>query len=307
MNSLVKQNALVIGGESFIGSSLVNHLSKLNTRVLKTTRHKENINDTTLYLNLEEHIEEFKVPEYIDTAYICAAEANIERCEKDSLRAYAINTLAPLKIAKILLNQKIFIVFLSTSAVFDGKSPKKKVEDPTNPMTFYGLQKLGAELGLKRMGEDILIVRPTKVFSLKSPLLKNWIEKLKSGAFITPFSDLTVSPIHIDYLTNSLILLGERKEGRVVHISGEKDITYENLAYLFAEAFSFSKTLVRPMCSKNSEAFIPHRPLYTSLDTSEIESKLKLKAQKIDHFIENILCEFNRTEENLKNGTSLGN
>lgn len=304
MNPFLTQRSLVIGGDGFIGSALADHLSKLQAPVLKTTRNVKNITSCNLYFDMQGNVEEFKIPEDINTAYICAAESNIEKCEKNPSRSYLINTQAPIRLAKKLVKKNIFVIFLSTSAVFDGKSPRKKIEDSPNPMTTYGFQKLETELGLKEISENILVVRLTKTLSARSPLLKNWLEKLSEGKIIHPFSDMTVSPIHIDYLTDILITLGEKRRGGILQVSGESDATYENLARCVADIFSFSQDLVQPICSTNSDIKISYRPLYTSLDTSETEHRLNLKPQKLEICLKNILLEYKKMMVNVNNSVT---
>ena len=160
-----KNNILIIGGDGFIGKALAKKLKEQQDTVYTTTRHYDSISEKNLYLDFSQDITDFIIPEGVDLAFICAAKTNIVECEKNPEIAHKINTLNPIYLAEKLLEKGIFVVFLSTSAVFDGSKPYFKAEESPCPKTTYGKTKAEVEAYLKKHPEHTLIVRPTKLLS----------------------------------------------------------------------------------------------------------------------------------------------
>ncbi len=126
---------LVIGGTSFIGSSLITWLRSRNYDVDYTTR-------ATLDL--------LAVPEKLgtyDVVYVCAAKTRLIDCEDDPT-AYRINVDAPAAIARAAGMAKI--VMLSTEAV------ERAIH------LAYSMQKALCEISLRTVCDPV-IVRLSKV------------------------------------------------------------------------------------------------------------------------------------------------
>ncbi len=127
--------ALVIGGTSFIGSSLVPALRGCGHDTDYTTR-------ATLDL--------LAVPEKLgayDVVFICAAKTRLIECEDDAT-AYRINVDAPVAIARAVYPAKI--IMLSTEAVERALHLN------------YSMQKALVEIALRTVCDPV-IVRLSKV------------------------------------------------------------------------------------------------------------------------------------------------
>jgi dTDP-4-dehydrorhamnose reductase len=99
-----------------------------------------------------------------------AACTDLEGCERDPDRAFAVNALAVRHVAEAADHVGAWLCHVSTDYVFDGKSPTPYVEwDAPNPLSVYGRSKLGGE---HEVGERATIVR------------SSWLAGVAGGSFV---------------------------------------------------------------------------------------------------------------------------
>lgn len=78
-----------------------------------------------------------------------AAMTNVDGCEADPGRAFAVNGIGTRNIAEGARRCGAHVVYISTDYVFDGTSERPYVEwDRTNPLSVYGRSKLAGEFEL---------------------------------------------------------------------------------------------------------------------------------------------------------------
>jgi dTDP-4-dehydrorhamnose reductase len=94
-----------------------------------------------------------------------AAETDVMRCERDPQHAYFVNSIGTYNVAVAAREVGAKLVYISTSAVFDGTKKKPYAEtDVPNPQDYYGRSKYLGEVIVKDMLSDYLIVRIAWVF-----------------------------------------------------------------------------------------------------------------------------------------------
>lgn len=265
---------MIIGGDGFLGHSIAKTLRESGKRVITTSRKTQNLSDSCIYLDLTEDISSWEVPDDVDTAFICAAVTSIEQCRAHPEKSRKINVENTINIASKLVNKGTAIIFPSTNLVFDGLKPFCKVDDLVYPLTKYSRQKNETETGLLKQEKNIAIARFTKIFGPETPLVLNWIEQLKRGIIIHPFSDMALAPVSIDFAVNALIEIANRKSYGVWHISAKEDITYEELAMYLARRVGVSQQYVQPIKAIDSGLSFELIPKYTTLDTSRLQKEL---------------------------------
>jgi dTDP-4-dehydrorhamnose reductase len=258
---------LIVGGDSLIGRNLISPFKRQGFRIWQTTRRRQGVSDEALYLDLGKDRRLWSFPEVkVDFAILCAAITSTQKCEDDPDATRRINVTATVALARKLAAQGSFVIFLSTSAVFDGSRPFATADEPVNPKTEYGRQKAEAEKQLLRLGSSIAITRLGKVFYPGMPLFQSWITDLKAGKIIRPFSDLVCAPISLIAVVNFLLKVAKEKCGGISHLSGREDITYADVARWVAGMIGAHRTLVQPIESRN-QARIVHVPNHTTLAT----------------------------------------
>lgn len=267
---------IVIGSDSRIGSALIYTYINSDTSVWQTSRKSENIKDQSIFLDLSNENYEWVLPsKKIKIAFFCAAVTSIEYCKNEPEISAQINVRNTLSLARRLLDAGIFLIYISTNAVFDGTKSHANSDDSKNPQTNYGKQKAEVEEELLKMGKKVAIVRFGKVIPPDMSLIINWIESLKHGKFINTFSDMFMAPISLEFAIKTLVKVAEKRMKGIIQATANNDISYTDAAVYLAEKIGTNKSLVKEISYK--EANISFSPKYTTLDTTTL-NQLNLSA-----------------------------
>ena len=112
--------------------------------------------DITRFESLKACLEKFK-PEVVIHA---AAFTDVDGCELDPEKAYAVNALGTRNVAVAALEFGAVIVYVSTNEVFDGTASEPYWEfDRPNPVGIYGRSKLAGEQFVREILSRFFIVR----------------------------------------------------------------------------------------------------------------------------------------------------
>ena len=183
-------------------------------------------------------------------------------------------------ISKIqLISQKnvqndVFFIFPSTNLVFDGSVPFRKSYESRSPMTEYGRQKAEAEKQLISLGENVAIVRFTKIISPETPLIRMWCDNIRSSRPIYPFSNYVMSPVPNLLAGEILYRIAQKRICGIHQVSGPQDISYAEAAYHIAKRLHVEENLVRPTTIEDAGVAIEYNPAFTTLDSTETERKV---------------------------------
>jgi dTDP-4-dehydrorhamnose reductase len=107
-------------------------------------------------------------------------------------------------------------------------------------------------------------------------LLQNWIARLKHNQEIFPFLDKVVSPLYLPFVVQTFYQIAHKRLLGITQISGERDITYADLAYRLAQKLGVNSTLVRPIPVQQSGLSFENNPLHTTLDCTRLISELNV-------------------------------
>jgi dTDP-4-dehydrorhamnose reductase len=207
-------------------------------------------------------------PVQINIAILCAAVTSLENCRLDPDSSRQVNVVGTVALVKRLIKGGAFVVFLSTNLVFDGETPFAKPTNPVNPQTEYGRQKAEAESQLLACGDQVAIVRFSKILSSRSPLFQGWIQDLKAGKAIHPFSDMVMAPVSLTFAVEVLLEVAARRLPGIFQVSARQDMSYAAAAQYIARQLGADLELVQPISYR--ESGVDFAPLYTSLDTGRI-------------------------------------
>ena len=94
--------------------------------------------------------------------------------------------------------------------------------------------KAAGEQALLSYGERHTILRMTKVLSPGEGIFSQWVDQLKSGKDIEAICDHFFCPISIENVTSAISALLNTHLPGIVHISGERDISYFDAALFLA-------------------------------------------------------------------------
>ena len=227
--------SLIIGGQSMIGSALADQLQRAGRHVRTTSRRT----GAAMQLDLAEPIDAWTPPADVDTAYLCAAIGSLQRCEAEPELTRRINVQQTLAVAQRLAEAGTRVVLLSTNLVFDGSDPQPDPQTPPSPQCAYGRQKAEAERGVLALGDRGVVVRMTKIFPPRPPLLAKWIDAWQRGRPTEAFTDLVAAPLPRDVLVERLARISaphwQRPEHGIVQLSGDRDWSYHEMACHLAD------------------------------------------------------------------------
>lgn len=152
-----------------------------------------------------------------------AAYTNVVQAEIDKDRCYKDNVVAASNLINASRVHNAVLVYVSTDFVFDGKSSRPyKVDDPTNPINYYGACKLEAEQIVQSSLTEYFIVRTSWLFSHNEG---NFFTKILSAAKenneISVVIDEIGSPTSTLFLSRALLSLMEINDYGIYHVSNQ--------------------------------------------------------------------------------------
>lgn len=216
-------------------------------------------------------LEEFRPSVVIHSA----AERRPDVVEKQQDKTKALNVTATQTLADLCAQRNIYLLYISTDYVFDGKNPPYAPDATTNPLNAYGIS--------KRDGECV-ILQHSKFGVLRVPILYGPVEYLGESAVTTLFSGVKDStkpvkmcdyqqryPTHVTNCGQVCVGLAELRAPGIWHFSGKETFTKHKMALVMAEIFGLSKEHLVPV---NEPSPGPLRPYDCKLESSATEKAL---------------------------------
>ena len=284
----ISSKAIIVGADGVIGSALYDCLVPNYSAVYGTSRRVQKRQDFS-QIDLSNSFDGLsKIAGRCEIAFICAAITKAVDCENNRAESYAVNVTNTLKIIKILQDLGVFVVWLSSNAVFSGESPFSGLDEPYMPLTEYGRQKADAEQKILDLG-GVAIIRLTKVLSKNTPLKRGWVDDLRVGKEIHPFSDAYFSPISLNYATNAIAKVGRNGGSGIFNISGSDDISYSDFARILAVKLCGVDHLVKPVTKAMAKSTMLATGRYSSLDMKQMTAMAYIKPQLCVDLLEDIL------------------
>ena len=216
------------------------------------------------------------------------AITDVELCEKEKELTKKINVTATEILALESEKNNIFLIYMSTDYVFDGKLGMRKEEDEPNPINFYGKSKLDGEKICKKITTPNIIIRTSTPFGIHSK--KNsfpfWIKKnLELKKEIPVLINQHTSPTNILNISKMLIEIIEKKITGIIHLSGDTKISRYDFAIKIAEILNIDKKFLKPIKIEQMN-WKAQRPKDSSLDVSKAKKLLKNKPETIEKSLE---------------------
>jgi dTDP-4-dehydrorhamnose reductase len=282
---------LIVGGDSEIGGAIFSALKSQDHAVAATTRRRDRVASDRLFLDLAASLDGWEPPQGATSACVCAAVARLADCAADPEASAHINVSQTLMLVDKLLRCGIYVLFLSTNQVFDGRVPQVPPDAPHSPVSEYGRQKARTESALceyMARGAPIGILRLAKVVSPHMTLLQRWIADLAKGVPISAFTDMTLAPTRIASVTSVISpLLSERPSG-IFQLTGPRDVSYADVGHFLAERLGVESSLVQPARARAAGLPAGATPLHTTLDSSALRNRYGFELTDVWQVIESV-------------------
>ncbi|WP_200410863.1 dTDP-4-dehydrorhamnose reductase [Virgibacillus salexigens] len=202
----------------------------------------------------------------------CAAYTDVDQCENMKMKAFQVNTLGSLNIAKSCKSHKVKLVYISSDYVFDGESNVAYSEtSKPNPKNTYGLSKwLGEEVVLKTNPESY-IVRTSWLYGHGG---KNFVRTIwylaKQGQEVSVVSDQIGSPTYAEDLVEKCLEIFESPYG-IYHISNQGKCSWYDLARVIYQESGTGIHLVKPVLTKDYQKTSVPRPFFSALKMERLK------------------------------------
>ena len=268
---------LVVGSNSLVGRAYFEYLQATETLVLGTTRRHEALDESHIYLDLASDLSQWSCPQNVKVAVLCAGITSLAVCQDDPAGTWRVNVEGKSALVNQLLMGGAHIIYLSTSAVFDGSIAFCPVDASPNPMTEYGRQHAESERRLQALGDSATIIRFTKIIGPELPLLSGWVRSLKCGNQVSPYSEMVMAPIPVSFAVEVIDRVAKSSINGIFHASGNFDVTYADTASFFAKTLGADPDLVQPINSERGNWDNGSVPSHTTLDNSRISSEFGIE------------------------------
>ncbi len=243
-----------------------------NTSPLKGLPFEIQIMDLVNH-NFEEEVLEIYKP---DAVIHCAAIANLEECEKNPELAYLTNSVVPGEIAYQCSKRDVKFVYISTDAVFDGKSGNYSEQDRTNPLSVYAKTKRTGEENVQNQNAEAIIARVNFFgWSLSGTrsLAEFFFNNLISKNPINGFIDVHFCPLYVTHLSEILLEMIHADLSGTYHVVSSDQMTKYEFGCAIADQFGLDHSLIHPISVTRSN-LKAERSLNLTLSSKKLSNDL---------------------------------
>ncbi|MBV8375169.1 MAG: dTDP-4-dehydrorhamnose reductase [Candidatus Eremiobacteraeota bacterium] len=212
-----------------------------------------------------------------DALVNCAAFHNVDRCESEPERAYAVNAIAVDRAAALCELRGVAFVTFSTDYVFDGTATRPYVEnDCPRPLSVYGVSKLAGELLTQRRGAKALIVRTCGVYGVRPSASKGhtFVDRVIAQARATQpmrvVTDVVASPTFAGHLATAVRRLLEAGASGLYHVADRGPVSWYDFAAEALRQAGIGGNL-EPISAAVWKTTAP-RPAFSALESGKLRS-----------------------------------
>ena len=171
------------------------------------------------------------------------------------------------------------MLYISTDAVFDGKSGDYLETDEPNPQNVYARTKLDGERAVIEEAPDAVVARVNFYgWSLtgKRSLAEFFFNNLKVGQQIKGFTDVYYNPMLVNGLALILMKLFEKDLNGIYHTVSSETLSKYDFGVRLAEKFEFDPELITPV-SISDAGLVASRSNNLTLSTEKITTDLGIE------------------------------
>jgi dTDP-4-dehydrorhamnose reductase len=268
----MKRILLVIGAKGMLGRDLVGVL------------HSSFPDDEIVGWDIEE-IDIQKEEESVskieklrpDIVIHTAAYTDVDGCERDEERAFAVNAEGTKYVAWAAARCRAKMVYLSTDYVFDGNKREPYLEsDLPHPLNVYGRSKLQGEQYAQELVKDGLIIRTQWLYGRHG---KNFVGSILHQArekkALSIVNDQIGSPTYTTDLARAISVLIQFDAQGIFHVTNSDRCTWFTFGQTILNLSGMNEVKVIPISSE--ELHRPAvRPSYSVFNCQKLKEKTGL-------------------------------
>ncbi len=221
---------VVIGGTGQLGSALVEAMVGAGLACVGLGHEELEVTDSQRVVEVLGVLEPAAV---VNTA----AFHKVDACEDDPRRAFEVNALGALNVARACRQVGARCVYVSTDYVFDGsKLEPYTEEDRPNPINVYGASKLAGEHLVLQTCPDGLVVRVASLFGGRGARGKGTnfvltvLDRAQRGEPLRVVDDVRMSPTYTRDAARAIVGLVQGGATGVFHVVNQGSCTWYELA-----------------------------------------------------------------------------
>lgn len=259
---------LITGSNGLLGQHLVKLLVQNKAiRVVASARgenrlkSKEGYEYLSLDISDRQKVHQVIAAERPDVIIHGAAMTRVDDCEVKKDLCWEVNVSATRYLIEAAQQSGASFLLVSTDFIFDGEAGPYDENALPDPLSFYGLSKLAAEMLVLGSGLNAAIARTVLVYGVAEDLSRSnivlWVkESLEQGKEIRVVDDQWRTPTLVDDLAVGCKLIADtlagvtpaekgKKETGIYNISGGELLTPYEIARKVAAYFNLNPDLIR--------------------------------------------------------------
>ena len=217
-----------------------------------------------------------------DVVIHAAAIGSVDFAERNREETKKVNVGGTEVVVDLCQIYQSRLIYISSNAVFDGRTPLYSETTPVNPINYYGQLKVDAENVVRESGIPWAIVRPILMYGWPYPGERDnpvvwWVRSLENGKPIKVVDNVLSKPLPAWSCADVIWALIQQNRTGIYHAAGRDHISLYQFALLTAEVFGLDASLITPVPDSYFPEIAP-RPQDTSFDTTKMETELGVKA-----------------------------
>ena len=205
-----------------------------------------------------------------DVIINCAAHTQVDACESEQEKAYAINALGPKNLSIASNKVNAIMVHISSDYVFDGTKTTAYVEgDDYNPRSVYGKTKLAGENFVRQIAKKYFVVRTAWLYGDGRNFVNTMLNLAEGHDEVRVVMDQYGTPTSVEEVVKVIDLLLSSKEYGTYHATCEGYCNWYEFTKKIYE-LSGKSTKVVPVTSDEYGA-TAERPAYSVLENRKLK------------------------------------
>lgn len=263
--------AAIIGANGQLGVDLSAALEQAGYDVTRLTHADVELGDPA---SIRTTLDQIHPTVVVNTA----AMHNVEACEREPERAYAVNGIGARALSQYCIENSAYLLHISTDYVFDGKKKQPYTEaDAPLPLNVYGNSKLSGEHFVLSTGDSSAVLRVSGIYGANKCRAKgglNFVQLMLKLADereeVRVVDDEILTPTYTVDIAQQVVSLCNARMPGLFHGTAQGECSW----YRFAqEIFSLAGKGVRLLPARPGEfpAKVP-RPSYSVLENKALKS-----------------------------------
>jgi dTDP-4-dehydrorhamnose reductase len=204
----------------------------------------------------------------------CAAYTDVDGCETNQERAWAVNANGPRTLARAAQQAQATLVHISTDYVFSGADDVPRIEsDPCEPQNVYGASKLLGEQGVAEECERHFIVRTAWLYGLEGKnFVKTILERARALGEIRVVDDQHGSPTMANDLAYEILRLALSTGYGIYHCTNNGVCSWFDFASAIVDGAGIPCTKIP--CTSDEFPRPAARPAFSVLDNARLRATI---------------------------------